>query len=158
MIVVLPAIYVIAAELASCLMSRWGAIAGTTYLVSQVGLMGQPLLAYYTIDVNDQRRDSASLVLRTPGCEAGAIPIYGDAENYRFFIRSVRPDLRLIEIPWGTAADLGNEPTSSCPIVLWVVGVAPWDLDDLLVRLGLSRSASEVVEYHAAYVIFRKHP
>ncbi len=158
MIVVLPAIYVIAAELASCLMSRWDIIAGTTYLVSQVGLMGQPLVGYYTTDVNDQWRDSAALVLGTPGCEAGTIPVYGDAENYRFFTRSVRPDLRLIEIPWGTAADLGNEPTSSCPIVLWVVGVAPWDLDDLLVRLGLSRSATEVVEYHAAYMIFRKHP
>jgi hypothetical protein len=65
MIVVLPAIYVIAAELASCLMSRWGSIAATTYLAFQVGLMGQPLVAYYTIDVNDQWRDSAALVLET---------------------------------------------------------------------------------------------
>jgi hypothetical protein len=67
--------------------------------------------------------------------------------------------LQLIEIPRGAAADLGNEPTTtSCPIVLWIVGVAPWDLDRLLDRLGLSRSSSEVAEYHSAYVIFRKHP
>src|SRR5215472_10852992 len=54
MIVVLPAIYVIAAELTSCLMRRWGTIAGTTYLVIQIGLMCQALAAYYTIDVNEQ--------------------------------------------------------------------------------------------------------
>jgi hypothetical protein len=83
--------------------------------------------------------------------------VYGDAADYRFFTRSVRPDLRLIEIARGAAAELGNEPLTSCPIVLWVVGVAAWDLDNLLVRLGLSRSSLEVVEYHAAYVIFRRH-
>jgi len=159
MIVVLPAIYVIAAELTSCLIRRWGAIVGTTYLVLQIGLMCQALAAYYTIDVNAQWRDSAALVLRTPGCASGDIHVYGDASNYRFFTRSVRPNLQLIKIPWGAAAGLGKEPTTtSCPIVLWIVGVAPWDLDDLLDRLGLSRSSSEMAEYHLAYVIFRKHP
>jgi hypothetical protein len=120
--------------------------------------MGQPLAIYYTIDVNDQWRDSAALVLGTPGCASGDIHVYGDASNYRFFTRSVRPNLRLIEIPWGAVADLGNEPVTSCPIMLWIVGVAAWDLDGLLPRLGLSRSSSEVAEYHSAYVIFRKHP
>jgi len=159
MIVVLPAIYAIAAELTSWLMRRWGTIVGATYLVLQIGLMCQALAAYYTIDGNEQWRDSAALVLGTPGCDSGDIRVYGDASNYRFFTRSVRPNLQLIEIPWGAAADLGNEPTtSSCPIVLWIVGVAPWDLDHLLDRLGLSCSSSEVAEYHSAYVIFRKHP
>ena len=159
MIVVLPAIYVIAAELTSCLMRRWGTIVGTAYLVLQIGLMCQALAAYYTIDVNEQWRDSAALVLDTPGCASGNIHVYGDASNYRFFTRSVRPNLQLIEIPRGAAADLGNEPTTtSCQIVLWIVGVALWDLDDLLDRLGLSRSSSEVSEHHSAYVIFRKHP
>ena len=159
MIVVLPAIYVIAAELTSWLMRRWGTIVGATYLVLQIGLMCQALTAYYTIDVNEQWRDSAALVLGTPGCASGDIRVYGDASNYRFFTRSVRPNLQLIEIPSGAAEDLGNEPTTtSCPIVLWIVGVAPWDLDHLLDRLGLSRSSSEVAEYHSAYVIFRKHP
>jgi len=98
-------------------------------------------------------------VLRTPGCASGNIRVYGGAANYRFFTRSVRPNLQLIEIPRGAAADLGNEPTTtSCPIVLWIVGVAPWDLDDLLDRLGLSRSSSEVAEYHSAYVNLRQHP
>jgi hypothetical protein len=130
-----------------------------TYLVLQIGLMCQALGAYYTIDVNEQWRDSATLVLGTPGCASGAIHVYGDASNYRFFTGSLRPNLQLIEIPWGAAADLGNEPTAaSCPIVLWIVGVAPWDLDDLLDRLDLSRSAYDVGEYHLAYVIFRKHP
>jgi uncharacterized membrane protein len=159
MIVVLPAIYAIAAELTSCLIRRWGAIVGTTYLVLQIGFMCQALAAYYTIDVNAQWRDSGALVLGTPGCDSGDIHVYGDASNYRFFTRSVRPNLQLIEIPWGAAPKLGNEPTTtSCPIVLWIVGVASWDLDDLLDRLGLSRSSSEMAEYHSAYVIFRKHP
>ena len=117
--------------------------------------MGQPLAAYYTMDVNEQWRDSAALVLGTPGCASGAIHVYGDASNYRFFTQSIRPNLQLIEIPWGAAAGLSSEPTTSCPIVLWIVGVAAWDLDDLLARLGLSRSSAEVAEYHEAFVIFR---
>jgi hypothetical protein len=56
MIVVLPAIYVIAAELTSCLIRRWSALVGMTYLVLQIGLMCQALAAYYTIDVNEQWR------------------------------------------------------------------------------------------------------
>ena len=135
-----------------------GPIVGTTYLVLQIGLMCQALAAYYTIDVNEQWRDSAALVLGTPGCASGEIHVYGDASNYRFFTRSVRPKLQLIAIPRGAAADLGDEPIASCPIVLWIVGVAPWDLNDLLDRLGLSRSSSELAEYNSAYVIFRKHP
>jgi hypothetical protein len=82
MIVVLPAIYVIIAELTSSLMGRWGTIVGTTYLVFQIALMGQPLAAYYTIDVNERWRESAALVLGTPGCASGAIHVYGDASNY----------------------------------------------------------------------------
>ena len=127
-----------------------------TYLVLQIGLMCQALAAYYTIDVNEQWRDSAALVLATPGCASGDIHVYGDASNYRFFTRSVRPKLQLIEIRWGAVGDLDDEPTTSCPIVLWIVGVARWDLDDLLDRLGLSRSSSEMAEYHLAYVIFRR--
>jgi len=81
-----------------------------------------------------------------------------DALNYRFFTKWVAPDLRLIDIPEGAAADLGNEPVTSCPIMLWVVGIPEWDLGDLLVKLGLSRSSLEVVEYHEAFVILRKQP
>jgi hypothetical protein len=159
MIVVLPAVYVIAAELTSCLMHRWGTIVGATYLALQIGLMCQALTVYYTIDINEQWRDSAALVLGTPDCASGDIHVYGNASNYHFFTQSVRPNLQLIEIPLGAAADLGNEPTTTrCPIVLWIVGVAAWNLDGLLDRLGLSRSSSEVAEYHWAYVIFRKDP
>jgi uncharacterized membrane protein len=158
MIVILPALYLIAAELTSCLVRRWGKVVGTTYLAAQVGLMGHPLLAYYTTEINEQWRDSAALVLNIPGCKSGAVHVYGDALNYRFFTKSVTPGLRLIDIPEGAAADLGNEPITSCPILLWVVGVPEWDLDDLLVRLGLSRSSLEVVEYHEAFVILRKQP
>jgi hypothetical protein len=82
-----------------------------------------PLLAYYRAEINEQWRDSAALVLQITGSKSGAIHVYGDALNYRFFTQSVAPDLRLIEIPEGAAADLGNEPITSCPILLWVVGV-----------------------------------
>jgi hypothetical protein len=155
MIVVLPALYLSAAGLTSHLVSRWGKLAGISYLAAQVALMGQPLVANYTSDINDQWRDSAAFVLHTKGCESAAVHVYGDALTYRFFTESVRPDLRMIEIPEGAVADLGNERMTSCPIVLWVVGVAPWDLDDLLVRLGLSRSSLEVIEYHNAFVLLR---
>ena len=84
MIVVPPAIYVIAAELTSCLIRRWGPIVGTTYLVLQIGLMCQALAAYYTIDVNEQWRDSAALVLGTPGCASREIHVYGDASITAF--------------------------------------------------------------------------
>jgi hypothetical protein len=138
--------------------SRWGKVAGMAYLAVQVGLMGRPILGYYTNEINEQWRDSAATVLHTPGCKSGAIHVYGDVLNYSFFTKSITPNLRLIEIPEEGAADLGNEPITSCPILLWVVGVHEWDLYDLLVRLGLSRSSVEVVEYYEAFVIFRKQP
>src|SRR5216683_5151427 len=71
MIVVLPPLYLIAAELTSCLVRRWGKVAGATYLAAQVGLIGQPLAAYYTTEINEQWRDSAALVLNIPGCKSG---------------------------------------------------------------------------------------
>jgi uncharacterized membrane protein len=158
MIVVLPALYLIAAELSSYLASRWGKLAGMTYLATQVGLMSEPLAANFTSNINDQWRDSAAFVMQTKGCESGAVHVYGNAAPYRFFTRSLRPNLDIIEIPEGATADLGNEPMTSCTVVLWVVEVAPWDLNDLLSRLGLWRPSLEVVEYHNAFVILRKSP
>ena len=64
--------------------------------------------------------------------------------------------LSLIEIPAEAAADLGSWPTTSCPILLWAVEVAAWDLDQLLARLGLSHSGFEMVESHNAFVVLRK--
>jgi len=118
--------------------------------------MGQTMAAYHTITINEQWRKSAAFVLHAPGCESGAIHVYGDAVTYRYFTARLRPDLRLIDIPEGAAADLSNEPVTPCPILLWVVGVPSWDLDELLARLGLSRSSSQVVEYHEAFVVVRK--
>jgi mannosyltransferase len=157
MIVVLPALYVIAAELTACLVRRWGAAAGAMYMAAQVGLMGQPIAAYYTKEMKEQWRDSAALVMNTPGCESGAIHVYGDASNYRFFTKSVRPRLRLIEIPEGASEDLRDEPVTSCPILVWVVGWA-WNADDLRVRLGLSDSSFGVADFYEAFVVFRNPP
>jgi uncharacterized membrane protein len=156
MIVVLPAVYLIAAELVRCLVARWGKLAGATYLTAQVALMGQTVAAYHTIPINEQWRKSAAFVLHASGCESGVIHVYGDAVTYRYFTARLRPDLRLVGVPEGTAADLSNEPVTPCPILLWVVGVPSWDLDELLTKLGLSRSFSQVVEYHEAFVVLRK--
>jgi Dolichyl-phosphate-mannose-protein mannosyltransferase len=156
MIVVLPALYLIAAELTRCLVMGWGKLAGATYLAAAVGLMGHTVVAYHTIEINEQWRESAAFVLTARGCESGAIYVYGEAQNYHFFTKRVRPDLRLIEIPEGAGADLSNEPTTRCPVLLWIVGIPSWDLDGLLIRLGLSRSSSQVVEYHEAFVVLRK--
>jgi uncharacterized membrane protein len=158
MIVVVPALYVIAAELTASLVRRWGTIAGAIYLTAQVWLMSQPIAAYYTTPIKEQWRDSAALVLHTHGCEAAAIHVYGDAAKYRFFTKSAIPQLRLIEIPEGASADLGNEPVTSCPILLWIVGVSPRDLDDLLARSRVSRSSADIAEFHEAYVIRLKQP
>jgi len=156
MIVVFPAIYLIAAELVRSLVKRRGKLAGATYLATQVGLMGQTVAAYHTIPINEQWRESAAFVLHAPGCESGAIHVYGPAVTYHYFTGRLRPDLRLIDIPEGAAADLSNEPIIPCPILLWVVGVPSWDLDELLSRLGLSRSSLQVVEYHKAIVVLRR--
>ena len=94
--------------------------------------------------------------MHAPGCESGAIHVYGDAVTYRYFTARLRADLRLIGIPERASADLSNEPVAQCPILLWFVGVPSWDLDELLARLGLSRSSSQVVEYHEAFVVLRK--
>ena len=157
MIVILPALYVIAAELVSCLVRRWGAAVGAMYLAAQAGIMSLPIADYYTKEMKEQWRDSAALVLHTPGCESGTIHVYGDAANYRFFTKSVRPRLRLIEIPEGATKDLGHEPLTSCPILVWVVGWA-WNADDLSGRLGLFAPSFGVADFYEAFVVFRNPP
>ena len=89
-------------------------------------------------------------------CSSDLIHVYGDLSLYRFFTKWVRPDLDLIDIPQGAAADLSNLPLSTCPILLWIVGVPEWDLDDLFSKLGVSRASVEIAAFHKAFVIFRK--
>jgi hypothetical protein len=156
MIVVLPALYLIAAQMTASLVRRWGKVAGASYLAVQIGLMGQPVAAYYTSVINEQWRDSSALVIRTPGCQSGAIHVYGDVSLYRFFTKWVRPGLDLIDIPDGATADLSNLPLSTCPILLWIVGVPEWELDDLFSKLGVTRASVEIAAFHKAFVIFRK--
>jgi len=156
MIVVLPALYVIAAELASCLMRGWGTFAGAVYLAAQTALMSQPIADYYTKEMKEEWRDTAGVVLNTPGCEAGTIHVYGDAAYYRFFTEAVRPRLRLLEIPEGESKDLRREPATSCPILLWVVGA--WNADDIRAKLGLSDNSFGVADFYEAFVIFRNPP
>jgi hypothetical protein len=83
--------------------------------------------------------------------------VYGDPANYRFLTKSVRPQLRLIEIPEGASKDLSEEPVTSCPILIWVVGWA-WNADDLRVRLGLSDNSFGVADFYEAFVVFRNPP
>ena len=157
MIVILPALYVIVAEMASCLIRGFGPFAGAVYLAAQTALMSQPIADYYTKEMKEEWRDTAALVLNTPGCEAGPIHVYGDAAYYRFFTEAVRPRLRLLEIPEGEFKDLSREPTTSCPILLWVVG-ASWNADDIRAELGLSDNSFGVADFYEAFVVFRNPP
>jgi len=78
-----------------------GPIVGTTYLVLQIGLMCQALAAYYTIDVNEQWRDSAALVLARP-----AVP------RARFMSMVMRPLPLFHTIRQAKAATDRNSPGS----------------------------------------------
>ncbi len=157
MIVVLPALYMIAAELASYLVRRWGTFVGATYLAAQTTLMSQPIVDYYTKEMKEEWRNTAALVLNTPGCEAGTIYVYGDAAYYRFFTGAVRPALRLLEVREGDSADLSREPASACPILLWVVG-SSWNADDIRARLGLSDNSFGIADFYEAFLVFRNPP
>jgi hypothetical protein len=157
MVVVLPALYVIAAELTACLVRYWGKAAGAIYLAVQTALMGQSVMDYYTNQMKEQWRDSAELVVHTAGCETSSIYVYGDAAFYRFFTKRVRPQLSLIEIPEGGSKDLSGEPSTSCPILLWVVGWW-WNPDEMRERFGLSSNAFGVADFYAAWIVFRNEP
>ena len=157
MIVVLPALYVISAELASYLARRWGPFAGAAYLATQTALMSQPIVDYYTKEMKEEWRDTTTFVLNTPGCEAGTIYVYGDAAYYRFFTGTVRPGLHLLEIREGDSKDLSREPASSCPILLWVVG-SSWSPDDIRARLGLTDNSFGIADFYEAFLVFRNPP
>jgi hypothetical protein len=157
MIVILPALYVIVAELASCLIRGWGTVAGAVYLATQTALMSQPIADYYTKEMKEGWRDTTALVLDTSGCENGTIHVYGDAAYYRFFTEPVRPRLRLIGIPEGESKDLSHETGTSCPILLWVVG-ASWNPDDIRAKLGLSDNSFGVADFYEAFVVVRNPP
>jgi hypothetical protein len=157
MIVVLPALYVISAELASYLARRWGPFAGAAYLATQTALMSQSIVDYYTKEMKEEWRDTTALVLNTPGCEAGTIYVYGDAAYYRFFTGTVRPGLHLLEIREGDSKDLSREPASSCPILLWVVG-SSWNPDDIRARLGLTDNSFGIADFYEAFLVFRNPP
>jgi uncharacterized membrane protein len=156
LIVLLPAIYLIAAELLSALASAWGPLVGVTWLGVQLALVARPSLVHLGNHTKEQWRESAAFVLNQSGCATATIHVYGEEQYYRFYTRKVRPQLRLREIPEGGTADLGHAQVSSCPILLWIVGVPEWELDGLLARVGLSRSTIEIVEYYEAYVVLAR--
>jgi len=156
LIVLLPAIYLAAAELVSALAFAWGRLAGFTYLAAQLVLMAQPSFPNNGDHTKEQWRESAQFVLHVPGCAAETIHVYGEAQYYRFYTTKLRPQLRLSEIPEGGTADLAHQPISSCPILLWIVGVPEWDLDGLLATAGLDSSEIEIIGWYEAYVVLAK--
>ena len=158
LIVLLPAIYLIAAELVSALAFAWGPLVGITYLSVQLALIAGPSLIHFGDHTKEQWRESAAFVLHRPGCATATIHVYGEEQYYRFYTGKVRPQLRLREIPEGGTADLSHEQVSGCPILLWIVGVPEWELDGLLAGVGLSRSVTEIIEYYEAYVVLARRP
>jgi uncharacterized membrane protein len=156
LIVLLPAIYLVAAEFVSTLAFACGRLAGLAYLAAQFVLLAQPSFTHFGDHTKEQWRESADFVLHEPGCAAGTLHVYGEMQYYLFYTSKLRPQLQLREIPEGGTADLSHEPISSCPILLWIVGVPEWDLDGLLVKVGLDGAEIEIISWYEAYVVLAK--
>jgi hypothetical protein len=155
LIVVLPSVYLIMAALAAYAISRWRAIAAACFGV-QLMLMSQALGWYYTVQTKEQWRESASFVLRQPGCVEGPIYVFGDTANYRYLIEKSRPRLKLIAIRPKRAASARIEPSASdCRVVLWAADLSPQEFEQLLSTLHLEPSCVQVTEFYWAFVVTR---
>jgi mannosyltransferase len=156
MVVVLPAIYLLVADVAVCSRFRRAQLGGAVLLLGQAVLIAQTLPGYYTYMTKEQWRASAAFVIGQSDCNTASVPVYGEAFNYRYFTDQARPAMRLLEIPRGGRADLSVEPRSDCPILLWAADLWRVDLDALLPTLSLDSSSIDIVEFYRAFVVMRK--
>jgi uncharacterized membrane protein len=160
MVVILPAIYLLVADLVAHAFSQRGALFAAGLLLGQAALIAWPLPTYYTYMSKAQWRESAAFVLKQPGCEAAAIYVYvyseGDAFYYRYFTKKVRPAMRLIEIPYGGSADLSREQGSPCRVLVWAANYWRVELDELLPKLSVKMQNLDVVEFNKAFVVLKK--
>jgi hypothetical protein len=155
LIVILPALYLAVAALAIDAM-RLSAVAG--------GIGVSVFLAGMLLNLNWDRslatkedwRQSAAFVLEQPGCRNGPLLVYGDRRIYRYLVGRTRPDLQLVEIPWGGAANATWPGATDCPVLLWAGKVSPEDFAALLSELPpLGPGCRRVTEFYRAYVVTR---
>ena len=155
LIVVLPALYLVVAALAMDGMRLSVAAGGVGVTVFIMGMLLN-LNWDSSLPTKEQWRRSATLVLTQPGCREGPILVYGDRRIYRYLIDGSRPDLQLIEIPWGAAAAAKWPGPTDCPVLLWAGKVSAEDFAALMSELpALNPACRRIAEFYRAYVVTR---
>ena len=155
LIVVLPALYLAVTALATDAMRLSTAAGGIGVAMFLAGMLLN-LNWDSSLDTKEDWRESAAFVLAQPGCSEGPVLVYGDGRIYRYLVGKSRPDLQLVEIPWGGAARAKWPGATSCPVLLWAGKVSPEDFAALMSALPPLHSACRrVTEFYRAYVVTR---
>jgi uncharacterized membrane protein len=153
LIVILPALYLTMAALAADTV-RLSAVVGAIGIAGFVAGMMLNLNWDSSVLTKEQWRDSAAFVLAQPGCRRGPILVYGDQRIYRYLVGKARPNLQLIEIPWGGAATAKWQGPTDCSVLLWAGKVSPEDFAKTMSELPrLNPSCRHITEYYRAYVV-----
>ena len=155
LVVVMPALYLAMAALAAdaMVLSRAAGVGGVAVVSI---LMLARVEWYYSAQTKEQWRESAALVLAQPGCAKGPIHVYGDGAIYRYLVGKARPELELIEIPWGKAAGIEAQPAGDCPVALWAAKISPEDFAQVLSELPAHKAACrQVAAFYWAFVVMR---
>jgi hypothetical protein len=155
LIVVLPALYFVVAALAMDAMRLSTAAGGTGVAVFMAGILLN-LNWDSSLHTKEEWRRSAAFVLTQPGCRKGPVLVYGDQRIYRYLIDKSRPDLQLIEIPWGGAAAAKWPGATDCPVLLWAGKISAADFAALMSELPpLNPACRRTTEFYRAYVVTR---
>jgi 4-amino-4-deoxy-L-arabinose transferase-like glycosyltransferase len=155
LVVVMPPLYLAIAALAgeTTRLSRTAAAAGVAVLLA---LMVPGLTWYYSVPTKEEWRASADFVLAQSGCSKGPIYVYGDKAIYAYLVGKARPELQLVEVPWGKAAAAELTPAGDCPVVLWAGKISPEDFAQALSQLPPRKPACrQVTAFHWAFVVRR---
>jgi len=114
------------------------------------------LPSYYSFQTKEQWRESASFVLRQPGCAKGPIQVFGDVANYEYLVGRTRPRLKLVAIAPNSRAGLIEPSDTDCRVMLWAAALSPSDFEQLLSSLGLDRPCFRVTAFYWAFVVTRQ--
>jgi len=155
LIVLLPSLYLLMAALGGYAVTRWRALAAVC-LGIELLLIAQSLPSYYSFQTKEQWRESASFVLRQPGCAKGPIQVFGDVANYEYLVGRTRPRLKLVAIAPSSRAGLIEPSDTDCRVMLWAAALSPSDFEQLLSSLGLDRPCFRVTAFYWAFVVTRQ--
>jgi Dolichyl-phosphate-mannose-protein mannosyltransferase len=157
MVVILPAIYLVVADLAVLAFDQLGRLVAVL-LVIQAVLIAWPLSTFYSYMSKAQWRESAAFVLSQPDCETATIYVYGDAFYYRYFTKKMHRTMHWIAIPYGGGEGLASPPHSACRVLVWAAELWGVELDELLPKLGLQVPGIEIISFDRAFVVMKKDP